>query len=202
MEILEVFKNNWSKEDLIHNNFSYDEIRDFIRNDSKSIVKRIYTTSVIEFCFWLLINLYINYTSIDPISQVILSKILELLSLINYLVLIYFIFKFYIIKKHISYCNNTKSFLFKILKLIKIANNYIIYNMIVAGVSVLIAGLELLAVNPNHFKSVIEVVALVVSLIISTGLILLILHLLYKFLYGRFLKRLQENYNELNSNFN
>lgn len=201
MRVLENFKNKWKKEDSIYINFSSAQISEFIHNDSKSLVKRIYTTSVIEFCFWFLFNVYISYTSIDPMSQTSIDKVVEWLNLMNYFVLIYFIFQFYNAKKNIYYCNDTKSFLFKILQLIRIANNYIIYNMIIAVVCVLLAGLKLLLLNPNYLHSVKATIVLVIALIFSGGFILIILYLLYKFLYGRFLKKLQANYDELNKNF-
>lgn len=201
MVVLEILKKKWKKEDSISIKFSSTQIREFIRNDSKSLVKKIYITSIIEFCFWFLANMYISYTSIDLMSQTLIGKTAEWLNLINYFVLIYFIFQFYDTKTKLSYGDNTKSFLFKILRLIRIGNNYIIYNMIIAVVSVLLAGLNLLVSNPNYFHSVKATIVLVISLILSGGFILIIMYLLYKFLYGRFLKKLQVNYDELNKNF-
>lgn len=202
MAVLNILKKKWNKQDLTSIKFSFNQINEFIHSDSKSLVKKIYITSIIEFCFWFLANMYISYTSIDFMSQTLIGKTVEWLNLINYFVLIYFIFQFYDIKTKLSYSDNTKSFLFKILRLIRMGNNYIIYNMIIAVVSILLAGLNLLASNPNSFHSSTEKIVLGVSLLISIGFILTVLHFLYKFLYGRFLKKLQANYNELKNNFN
>ena len=113
-----------------------------------------------------------------------------------YIILFYFLAKFYQNYKRISATASTKTLMKKILKTRKTVRNYVIFNL---GYMVLIIMVVSIAsINMNFEElSTKELLLIVFSTLIATVLILGLLWLFYQLLYGILLRKLNRNYKEL-----
>lgn len=209
MDELELLKKDWKKQKGNFKELSYNEIYNIIHKKSSSIVKWIFIISIGEFIFWNILNCFIPDSVYEIYEKFHLKTWLTISTVLYYLVVIWFIYKFYNNYKSIHIADSTKVLMKKILVTRKIVNYYvyfaILYNFALSIIFTVImfsnTRTMIEFINPNHVD-INEDKILLITLVIQIIAILLmcgLLWLYYKVLYGILLKRLNKNYKELKS---
>ncbi|WP_297795193.1 hypothetical protein [uncultured Eudoraea sp.] len=208
MDELELLKKDWQKREEQHPKLSYDEIYKMIKKKSSSTVKWIFYISIIEFVFWAVLNL-LSYSkeSLELEKTWHIYEITTTLTIINYIVLIYFIYKFYTNYKRISLTESSKKLMKTILDVKKTVSQYVWFNIgiFVAYLIVSLYGNLKHGVNSQEIaeaaaragNETLFWVMLVGMILLAIAIVLVLIWLFYKLLYGILLSRLRKNYNEL-----
>ena len=205
---LELLKRDWQKKEATLPKLSYDQIYKMIWKKSSSIVKWIFYISIIEFVFWAGINLIFNDPeSIQELKDLHIHKVMMVLNVVNYGIILYFIFKFYTNYKKISFTDSSKKLMKTILKVKRTVTQYVWFNLIIFTTYLIINMYGVLLYGPEG-KEIVEAAsqngntaafwAMVIAIsVVFTAVILFLIWLFYKLLYGILLKRLRQNYNDL-----
>jgi len=209
MDELELLKKDWKKQEGNFKELSYNEIYKIIHKKSSSIVKWIFIISIAEFVFWNIINFFIPDSIYEIYEKFNLKNWLTISTGLYYVIVIWFIYKFYKSFKAIHVADTTKLLMKKIIATRKIVNYYvyfaILYNFALSIIFTVImfsnTKIMIEIINPNHV-AINEDKILLITLVFEIVAILLmcgLLWLYYKILYGILLKRLNRNYKELKS---
>ena len=207
MDVLEDYKKAWDNQPDEKNKFSAKEIYNMAQSKSSSIVKWIFIIGILEFLFWTGINFVIPDNVFKVYDDLNLTQALDIFMVFHTIIIFIFLFIFYKNYKRVSTTDNTKKLMQNILRIRKTVKKYVLYNLaMVLLVSialnvVLFSDTEKLMkiMNPNNLSVdanqviIITIVSQVVTLIIMLGL----LWLFYKLVYGILLKKLNKNYKEL-----
>ena len=212
MKELDLLKKDWKKNSDSFEQISEKEIYKMIHKKSSSIVKWIFLVSIIELGLGLLSGLVLSFTKYDE-KNIELIKHLDvygyyiIATVLFYVVVLYFIFKFYTMYRKISVDDNTKKLISSILKTRKVVKQYIAFNLSFFAVFIILLGgylfyegyLEGIAKNGIANPEMPLSIALIsfVVLIFATAVFTFVFWLIYKLIYGMLLKRLQNNYIEL-----
>ena len=212
MEELDLLKKDWKKNENSFNQISEVEIYKMLHRKSSSIVKWIFYISLIELSLGFIVNIALSFTKYDTQNNEFFKKwgiynYYILFTLVIYIVVFYFIYKFYLMYKKIAVDDSTKQLLTTILSTRKVVKNYVIFNLTSFALlfitifsigfyhiymdTMLKKGIE----NPA-FSLKIFIISLLV-IIIVTGIFTFVFWLFYKLLYGILLKKLLFNYKEL-----
>lgn len=208
MDELELLKKDWQNQDDTYPKLTYSEIYKMILKKSSSIVKWIFIISLLEFVFWTFISfVFKDSESITRFKEYNAESILIPMSVVGYLILIYFFYLFYKNYRTISATDSAKKLMENILKTRRTVKQYVAFNLIYLFISTFIA-LGLLFQRDDNFGDVISkasangelfklyattILATLFALAIVIGLILVF----YYLIYGILLKRLNNNYSEL-----
>lgn len=208
MDELELLKKDWQRKEAQLPKLSYGEIYKMIWKKSSSIVKWIFYISIIEFVFWAAVNL-ISYDkeSLEMEKEWHVFEATTTLTIINYLVLIFFIFKFYQNYRQISYTDSSSKLMQAILKVKRTVTQYVWFNIAIFVTYLVIGVYGNLNYGP-YSEKIFEAAAnagneivfwvMVVGLFIAAVMaVLVLIWLFYRLLYGILLKRLRKNYREL-----
>ena len=201
MEDLDLLKKNWQKQDSF-NQVSEQDIYEILQKKSSSIVKWLFFMSVLEFLFCTIMNVFTDGDNI--LGNKKYDFYFELLEYFSFLITLIFVYLLWNNYKKISTISNTKKLMSDILNTKKIVNYYVIYNLVTI-VFVLIIGFAFLAIkntdNPILAAKIAENPSLVWVLtaifIVVAIVIVAVIWLFYKLLYGILLKKLYSNYEEL-----
>jgi Na+/H+ antiporter NhaC len=211
MEELDLLKKDWNKTDN-YPKVSENDIYQLKHKNSSSTVKWIFIISILELTFGIVLNVFMSFTKYDSQNTEILKRFgiyeyYKWFAILLYIVVVYFIARFYIMYRKVSTTDNTKSLMKNILKTRKTVQNYILFNLVTSAVvfvtiltfafnegiaKVTIANGEKISDIPNSAYIVFFLVILVV-----TGVLCVVLWLFYKLLYGRLLRKLKVNFEEL-----
>ncbi len=201
MKELEDLKNKWSKQDFSHS-FSKEDIKGFLQKKSTYSIKWIFYLSIVEFILYLSFPLLVpNYLdSFDYYKSLNLFEFSIITTVLGYVLLIYFMWRFFQNYKKISVANSLKDHLSAILNTRRAVNQYFYFNvaiLIVFTIVVLVSALQLdkNMIGFQEENSSILTMLFVIGLVIAV--ILGIFGLLYYFVYGRFLRPLKNNEKEL-----
>ena len=205
MDGLDLLKKDWDNESS-KKKLSVKDIYPMLHKKSSSIVKTLFYISIAELIFWILVNSIPYFTSdtykqrLDGVFQN--DFIFKSITIISYAIILLFIYLLYKSYKSISITDSAKKLMESILKTRKIIKYYVLYNLIVAGLSLIIGFYYALHNAPNNaidFSSISDkkmaLIILVITLI--TAVFVLVIWLFYKLIYGLLLKRLNRNYKEL-----
>ena len=113
MKELDLLKKDWKKNSDSFEQVSENEIYKMIHKKSSSIVKWIFLISVIELGLGLIIGIALSFTKYDE-KSIVLFKHLGIFgfyiasSILLYVVIFYFIYKFYSMYRKIFVDDNTK----------------------------------------------------------------------------------------------
>jgi len=205
MDGLDLLKKDWDKESS-KKKLSVKDIYPMLQKKSSSIVKTLFYISVAELVFWILVNSIPYFTS-DKYKQrldVVFENdyIFTGLTILSYAIILLFVYLLYTSYKSISITDSAKKLMESILKTRKIIKYYVLYNLIVAGLSLIIGFYYALHNAPNtaiDFSSISDKKMAMIILVITlfTAVFVLIIWLFYKLIYGLLLKRLNRNYKEL-----
>lgn len=207
MEELDLLKKAWQKDSHKYEQVSETEIYKMLHTRSSSIVKWIMIISVIEFLFWMLIN--ICYNTDDYIRKLHAENTMvyfKILNFINYAVILYFIYNFYRNYIKISTTASTKQLMQDIIRTRKTVQHYVWYNLGMIVLSLIAGFVIAFTYNPKMeiIKDKIAHESNYHTLCITLGIMLLaciivvgIFWLFYRLLYGILLRKLNTNYKEL-----
>lgn len=205
MDQLDLLKKDWKKQEGSLPKYSFDELSKLIHKKSSSIVKWIFIISVLELVIPYLIHLFVGFDDSKSLySELGLATFLKVFYIFAYIVVFYFIYRFYINYKSISASLSTKSLMTNIIKTRRTVKHYIWFNLalvpILGGV-VLYKTFNLpefqdkLPEDANAFMLfILAVILIAIASFIIWGI--------YQLLYGILLRRLQKNYKELIDNGN
>lgn len=208
LDELELLKKDWQKREAELPKLSYAQIYPMIKKKSSSIVKWIFYISIIEFVFWAGINIiFSGPETMEELKAMHIYQVVMALNIVNYAIILYFIYKFYINYKKISFTDSSKNLMKTILKVKRTVTQYVWFNLIIFTTYLIINMYGVLLYGPEGRK-IVEAAsqdgntftfwAMVIGIsIIFIAAILFIIWLFYKLLYGILLKRLRQNYNEL-----
>lgn len=201
MKELEDLKNKWAEQDFSQS-YSKEEIKNFLQKKSTHSIRWIFYLSIAEFLLYLSFPLLVpNYLdSFDYYKSLNLYEFSITTTFLGYVLLLYFMWRFFQNYKNISVANSVKNHLSAILKTRRAVNQYFYFNiaiLIVFTIVVLIAALRLdkniiaLQEESNSFLMMIFMIGILIAIILG------LFGLLYYFVYGRFLRPLKKNEKEL-----
>ena len=210
MDELELLKKDWETSSKNYREFDKEELYKLISKRSSSIVKWIFIISLLEFGFWTLISLIFNGNEeLEKLQSYNVNYILYPLTILGYVLLIYFFYLFYKNYRTISATESTKLLMERILKTRRTVKHYVIFNLVFMCISIVIGVYIELTNNPevqaltNSIESegdgnltVFYLIVIGLSLV-AMALISAILIGFYYLIYGLLMKRLKSNYKDL-----
>lgn len=206
---LEILKSDWKKRQQNLPKLSYNEIYKMLYKKSTTIVKWIFIISIAELIFWTSLSLITPQSTHEVLDLLGLTKYLMIFNIIHYIIFIGFIVVFFKNYASIKVTDNTKQLMASILKTRKTVRFFVIYN--VTGFALLLILLNLLYYFQGDLlfeyfsqengvayqdKETFMLSFYIVNIIFGIVMLGLVL-LFYRIVYGIFLKRLEKNYNEL-----
>ncbi|GGK20382.1 hypothetical protein GCM10007962_13140 [Yeosuana aromativorans] len=206
MDELELLKKDWNKKDSDFKKLSSADLYAMLQKKSSSIVKTLFYISIAELLFWIVIN-SIPYFSSDSYRERLEAiynneHIITALTIFSYAVILLFIYLLFKSYKAISVTDSAKKLMESILNTRKVIKYYVIYNLIMAFVS-MVVGMYLTIIHDPKLSHVIEtfsnkqLIAFIGIIALAIVVFVVIIWLFYKLLYGLLLKRLNQNYKEL-----
>ncbi|MCL7763449.1 hypothetical protein MPF19_08495 [Polaribacter sp. Z014] len=197
MDLLEKYKTTWKNQPEEENKFSSVDIYKMTKSKSSSIVKWIFIIGIIEFVglnsLYFFIDLDEAYAEYKKIG---LEKFIYISNILFYLVIFYFLIKFYLNYKSISTSDSTKVLMKKILRTRKTVRNYVLFNLVFMALLMIIVMVAEINFKSEDLET--KQIFLVILLTLVVTLVLLgVLWLFYQILYGILLKKLNRNHKEL-----
>ncbi|MGQ2985523.1 hypothetical protein [Flavobacterium sp.] len=208
MDELDILKQNWKRTAENFPKFSEQDIYAMLHKKSSSIVKWILIISILEFVFWLGISFLMKDSqSTKQMDNLHVDYITIPMTVIGYMIIIYFFCKFYINYRKITATDNVKTLMANILNTRKTVSNYIIANILFIIVSCVVIFtiffqrdpvlLDTLSKYEANGDASMFYLIYIAAAIICMAIFILFIWLFYKLIYGFLLKRLHRNYEEL-----
>ena len=208
MDELDILKKDWQKQEEKLPKLSYNEIYSMILKKSSSIVKWIFIISLLEFVLWTGLSFFMKDSeSMKRFESYGADNIMIPISVIGYIILAYFFYRFIMNYKTISATDNAKVLMENILRTRRTVKEYVGFNLIYLFVVTFIV----LGIQMNRDTDMINLVEqasangqllkfygtfVLITLVILAIAIAVIL-LFYYLIYGLLLRRLNLNYKEL-----
>ncbi len=208
MNELELLKKDWKKREGQYPQLSYDEIYRMILKRSSSIVKWIFIISLLEFVCWTLLSIVLSGTeAMKRFESYEVDWIVIPLSMVGYVILFYFFYRFYRNYCTISVTDNAKKLMENILRTRKTVRHYVYFNLIFFVVSTILVIFIQHNYDPEFIRSLDTMIeqkgtfityallvgVLFAAIVFSVGVFLLF----YWLIYGLLLRKLNRNYKEL-----
>ncbi|TVZ23489.1 hypothetical protein JM84_2415 [Dokdonia sp. Hel_I_63] len=195
---LEMLKKDWQKQEGSLPKYTKEDLYPMLLKKSSSVVKWILFISIAEFAVWILLSFGIKITGDDASNvKTVIGDSVEYISTgIHLAALIFFIGWFYKNYKKIENTDSPRVLMQNILNTRKTVKYYIWFNLAFLVLGTVGAFVLIEATHPE-FLSTDSLFLAVISLIIMLALAIGILLIIYRLLYGRLLKRLRVNYNQL-----
>lgn len=206
MDELDLLKKDWNNQSTNHNKVSVKDIYAMLHKKSSSIVKMLFYISIAELVFWILVNTipYLTSDSYKAKLDAVYTNeyVFTGLTVFSYAIILIFSYLLYKAYKSISVTDNAKKLMESILKTRKIIKYYVLYNLIMAGLSLLIGFYFALHHDTEAIKLIDSLdknglIIFTAFVIFFTILFVLVIWGFYKLIYGFLLKRLNRNYKEL-----
>ncbi|GAA4269989.1 hypothetical protein [Hyunsoonleella aestuarii] len=206
MDELDLLKKDWNKQQNQDKTLSSKDIYPMLHKKSSSIVKTLFYISIAELILWILVNTipYLYSEEYRNKLDVIYTNdyLFTIVTVFSYAVILLFIYLLFKSQRSISVTDNARKLMESILRTRKIIKYYVLYNLVVAGLSLLIGFYFAFTKDPKAHEVFASLndnqLILVYGLItVVTIVFILIIWLFYKLIYGLLLKRLNRNYAEL-----
>ncbi|WP_040279806.1 hypothetical protein [Psychroserpens damuponensis] len=208
MDELELLKKDWQTNANQENqHISSEAIYPMMQKKSSSIVKTLFYISVAELVFWIILNSYPYFASEAYRAELTSmyggnNNVFLAITLFSHAIILVFVYLLYKAHKSISVTDNAKKLMEGILKTRKVIKYYVIYNLVVAFLSMSFGLYHSVYNNPEisqQFEKFSDKQMFIATLvmIIFTALFILIIWVFYRLIYGILLKRLNRNYKEL-----
>ena len=140
MDELELLKKDWKKNDTQFTQVSENEIYGMLHKSSSSIVKWIFIISILEIVLWTSLGFLTNNdTYWKMLDKYHLKTFMLLVSVFNYAVIIYFIYRFYTNYRKINATDSVNYLLKNILNSRKTVKQYVTYNLLMIGFILIVA---------------------------------------------------------------
>lgn len=210
MDGINLLKREWHLNTSELPKFSYDEIYKMILKKSSSLVKRILYVGIAEFFFWVTLTFIFSNSHKSITNSLGMGDILFGVDLINYSVFIVFIVLFYKNYKRVKVTKNCKSLMREILRVRNTVRTFVFINVGIAALTLLGVNMYFY-IKKNEFVKLMshrlespnslsqdEFFTVVFSLQIAVSIVVIgLLILLYRLIYGIFLRKIIKNYKEL-----
>ena len=200
MEELDLLKKDWNKANVFEQ-VSEAEIYKMLHKKSSSTVRWILIISVIELLLWSGSSLLLNADdAFKKFNIANLNWYVMASNIVHYSIVIVFIMLFYVNYRKISVITSTKNLMKSILKTRKTVQYYIWYNLVVIALSFVLGIVLVFMLDPTisklsknaNFKY-----GFIIGFVLIAAITIGIFWMLYKVIYGRLLKKLYQNYEEL-----
>ncbi len=208
MDQLELLKQNWKQREQDHPKLSYVQIYNMLFKRSTSIVKWIFIISILELAFWVGLYFVSPKSSFEIIEKLGMKPFMIGFNILHYVVVVVFIIIFYKNYIAIKVTDSTRSLMDNIIKTRKTVKYFVWYNVSAFA-------LTLIIINYFYYtKSDVLLVALeetygtvptgpefltyfFIGQVVIGIILILLLVLFYRIVYGILLKKLYNNYHEL-----
>lgn len=211
MDELELLKKDWRKKEEHLPRLTYEEIYKMIWKRSSSLVRWIFYISIIEFLLPHLLYLIPSFRegmNYDFSRKLGIENLLIVLTVIQYLVAIYFIFEFYKRYREISVLEDAQKLIQRIFRTRRTVKHYVIFclSIVLLIFAVFVAGiymdenlmetLDLDAktqqMDPGQLKWIMMGVMAAAGIVFTA-----LIGVIYFLLYGLLTRKLYRNYQEL-----
>lgn len=206
-EELDLLKKAWKNDPHVYEQVTENQIYKMIHKRSSSIVKWILMISIAEFLLWSAIGLFfVDENYLKTLEMYHIDTLFKVISVLNYAVVIFFIFMFYKNFKTISTTDTVKKLMNSIIKTRKTVQYYIWYNLGMFAFIFIIVVISQIIYDPNInslIDSTKDVNPQVFWVIIGLTYFVLfaltfgLFWLFYRLIYGFLMKRLHKNFEEL-----
>ena len=201
MDEFKSLKEKWANQKF-DKQYTVEELNGFLQKKSKTSIKWIFYLSVAEFFLYMSFPFIIPnyYESFEYYKSLNLFEFSIITSIIGYIILVYYMLRFFKNYKRISVSDSVKGHLSTILNTRRAVNQYIYFNLVILLIFLIVVmvyalrfdeNLIALQQENNSVIMIIFIIGLLVSLVIG------VFGLLYYFVYGRFLNPLKKNEKEL-----
>ncbi len=206
-EELDLLKKAWKKDPHAYEQVTENQIYKMIHKRSSSIVKWILMISIAEFVLWSFISLlYVDENYLKTLEMYHIDTLFNVIAVINYIVVFFFIYIFYKNFKTISTTDTIRKLMNSIIKTRKTVQFYIWYNLTMFALIFIIVVISQITYDPN-INSLVEnakdmnpqtfwiIIGLTYFAMFTITLGLF--WLFYRLIYGFLMRRLHKNYEEL-----
>lgn len=207
MDELELLKKDWQKQEGNYPQLSYDQIYKMIWKKSSSIVKWIFVISILEFLFWALITIFFADNDYwKEMERLHLREFTIVAYIVNYGITFFFIYLFYKNYRRISSTDDATTLMKNILKTRKTVKCYIGYILISTAIVTLVYTYFAFYYHPetvqvedasNYTFTFMQWAIFSGVMIVGLAILLALIWLFYRLIYGILLRRLNKNYKEL-----
>lgn len=208
MNPLEMLKKDWKTKNYEPEQLNNAQLSMLLHKRSSNIVKWLLIIGIAEFVLWNLLRFLMPEDYMDVYDSLNIRNAMFAFDIFNTLVLVFFLWLFYKNYRAISVFDDSLMLMKKILKTRRTIKIYVIYNLAVIALglifvnaffyfnqSALITFLEESSGKINDPQKFIKIYFMA-ELVIGV-LMLLLLGLFYRLIYGILLKKLNQNYKEL-----
>ncbi|HKJ48437.1 MAG TPA: hypothetical protein VJ973_05075 [Christiangramia sp.] len=206
MDDLDLLKEDWKKQEKSLPHLSYNEIYKMIWKKSSSIVKWIFVISILEFFLGAILNIVLADKEYwQQMEKYSLTEFTIIVYVVSYLITFYFIYRFYRNYQRISTTDNASLLMKNILKTRKTVKYYIGFILISSGVVFLITIFLMLRNHAMDAESTTRDMSFdttqwllfIGGTLVALAVLLGVIWLIYRVVYGILLRRLNKNYKEL-----
>lgn len=206
MDDLDLLKKDWKKQEKNLPHLSYDEIYKMIWKRSSSIVKWIFIISIIEFLLGAILNIILADDDYwEQMEKYDLTGFTIGVYIITYTITFYFIYKFYMNYKRICTTDSASRLMKSILRTRKTVKYYIGFILISSGVVFLVTLYLMLRdhamtaepTTKNMEFDTKQWFIFIGGTLLVLAILLGVIWLIYRVVYGILLRRLNKNYKEL-----
>lgn len=197
MDLLNKYKETWSKQIEMPYKFSTQEIYKMAHAKSSSIVKWIFVIGILEFIFMNSLYFFMDMEeAYKQYEELGLQSFVFYSQIVAYAILIYFLVQFYQNYVKISSVASTRLLMKKILQTRKTVRNYVFFNLSYLALTMIVVTIASININIEDLSNK-QIFLVVFLMLIATVIILGLFWLFYQLLYGILLKKLNRNYKEL-----
>ena len=153
MDELELLKKDWKKQESSFQQISENEIYGMLHKGSSSIVKWIMIISVLELVLWASISFFTaDEEYFNTLKMYHLDTVMPIISVINYGVILFFIYLFFKNYRTINTTDTVKQLMQSILKTRKTVKYYVWYNLAMAAFSFILVFISNLCMIQTFVK--------------------------------------------------
>lgn len=197
MDELDLIKKDWQKRNQDLPKYTQDELMPMLHKKSSSNVKWIFIISILEFAFWIVIELLSSSEDyLSMIKSEVFLWFIRISTIVNYIIIIGFIYVFFRNYLKIKVTDSAKQLMKQIIKTRQTVKYYVRYNIVFFTIGFILTCAEVITnqtnFNSNKFWIITGIMTFILLMIIG------FLVLFYKVLYGILSKRLYRNYKHLN----
>jgi len=201
MDEFKSLKEKWANQKF-DKQYTVEELNGFLQKKSKTSIKWIFYLSVAEFFLYISFPFIIPnyYESFDYYKSLNLFEFSIATSIIGYIILVYYMLRFFKNYKRISVTDSVKGHLSTILNTRRAVNQYIYFNLGILLIFLIVVMFSAFKLDENLIalqQENISVIMIVFIIGLLVSLIIGVFGLLYYFVYGRFLNPLKKNEKEL-----
>ena len=201
MNKLDDLKEKWGQQ-TFNTNYSKEELNRILQQKSSHSIRWIFYLSLLEFVLYLAFPVLLpNYAAaFQYYKSLHLYSFSILTTLLGYAVLIYFMWRFYQNYRQIKVSSSVSTHLQTILKTRRTVNVYFFTNLGIVLVFTVVVLMEAMKYDQNFIALQNQpqgIIGLIVAVVVVLCIIIGFFAVLYYLVYGRFLRTLKKNEEEL-----